>query len=389
MILFITRSLDKRNGLDIATIDILTSLLCIDEPLTVITTKKIKIPNKINSFNLTKLKWIIIPNLILNHPKTKLINFLKEYLRKIIIKLNGISKLNPNLIIVNEFVGHLFWEDINVDLSGKKIFLINSSPNFFQPPNPIELKEAINIIGSYSNLVSVSKNCLISWKKLFNSKNQKTFSIPNCCQEEKTEKLLKTEKNFFKKKLNITDKKFNIVCIASIQPRKNQNFLIECFPDLIKIKPNIKLRLIGPIAPFTKDWASSLLNKIGRCYTSDQIEYLGVKDNPLEYIYCSNLLILPSISEAMPITILEAMALKTPIIASNVDGIPELIEDKKEGLLFSPYNKVKFIELFKFIVENPQNLNRYAENAYKKYWSTFCKNNQIKLFSKYINDMIN
>jgi len=385
MIIFVSFSLDGKNGLDIASKNLLSSIYKNYKELTVITTRKIKLSTE---DDLNQLKWIIIPKLLLNNSKIELINIIKKYLIKILMIFQGLNSHKPELIFVNELLGHSLIGKINIYLKGEKILLLNSSPNFFQPPHPWCLKKAINIIGSYKNLISVSKNSLNSWLDLINNKERKTFIIHNCCNEEQTVKLLQLNKNALYKKLCLNKEKYNIICVASIQPRKNQNFLIECMPEMLEINPNIKLHFIGHTAAFSQDWSSSLFDTIRNDFRVDQIEYLGVKDNILEYIYCSDLLILPSLSEALPVTILEAMALKTPVIASNVDGITELIEHKTDGLLFNPYNKEEFIQLFKYLVKNPENMKIYAQNAYKKYWLHFSKQNQIQQCSEYINSII-
>ncbi len=55
----------------------------------------------------------------------------------------------------------------------------------------------------------------------------------------------------------------------------------------------------------------------------------------MDLLHAADVLAFPSRAEAMPRTILEAMVMKKPIVASDVDGIPELIEDGKTGLLFA------------------------------------------------------
>jgi glycosyltransferase involved in cell wall biosynthesis len=50
----------------------------------------------------------------------------------------------------------------------------------------------------------------------------------------------------------------------------------------------------------------------------------------------SDVLVLPSLIEGLPIVLMEAMALGVPVVASRVAGVPELVEDEKEGLLFTP-----------------------------------------------------
>ena len=76
----------------------------------------------------------------------------------------------------------------------------------------------------------------------------------------------------------------------------------------------------------------------------EKVEYIHHQPNAIEYIYAADVLLQPSRSEALPRTILEAMALKTPIIASDVDGIPELVEDGMSAILFPLSDLDKMIQ---------------------------------------------
>jgi glycosyltransferase involved in cell wall biosynthesis len=64
---------------------------------------------------------------------------------------------------------------------------------------------------------------------------------------------------------------------------------------------------------------------------------LGERDT-LKEIAEADILVLPSFMEGLPIVLMEAMAMGTAVVASRVAGIPELVEDGKSGLLFTPSN---------------------------------------------------
>ncbi|MCB9094319.1 MAG: glycosyltransferase family 4 protein [Halobacteriovoraceae bacterium] len=83
----------------------------------------------------------------------------------------------------------------------------------------------------------------------------------------------------------------------------------------------------------------------------------------LAFMKKCSLLVLPSESEGRPNVVLEAMANKLPVLASDLPGIAEVITHKMSGLLFSPEDTVKFEELLRFSIENPTEIKQYAENA--------------------------
>ncbi len=105
------------------------------------------------------------------------------------------------------------------------------------------------------------------------------------------------------------------------------------------------------------------------------IHYLGFqnKEKTLSLIRCSDILIQPSLNEGISSTVLEAMASETSIIASNVGGNKELIENDKNGILVDVSNTKKFTEEILNLLENKERqktLQKKAATDVKNYdWS--------------------
>ena len=66
------------------------------------------------------------------------------------------------------------------------------------------------------------------------------------------------------------------------------------------------------------------------------IRFLGFRQDVTDLLAASDLFVLPSLSEGLPLSILEAMSQGLPIVASNVGGIPELVENGRQGVLVPP-----------------------------------------------------
>ncbi|NLI56859.1 glycosyltransferase family 4 protein, partial [bacterium] len=67
---------------------------------------------------------------------------------------------------------------------------------------------------------------------------------------------------------------------------------------------------------------------------------IGEINNSLvpEYLIESDIFVLPSLSEGFPVVVLEAMASGLPVVATNVGGLPEIIQENKNGFLVEPQN---------------------------------------------------
>ena len=80
----------------------------------------------------------------------------------------------------------------------------------------------------------------------------------------------------------------------------------------------------------------------------------------------SDLLVLPSHFEARPTVIYEAMAAKTPVLASNVGGIPEMIVDDETGALVPPHDPERLREMLDYLLDDPERLREMGAAGHQR-----------------------
>jgi Glycosyltransferase len=129
-----------------------------------------------------------------------------------------------------------------------------------------------------------------------------------------------------------SDKKYRLVCVASISERKGQRVLLEALTQIDKsILSQIELTFVGDgllrneLEEFVKFKA-----------LDENVKFKGVLKDVSGILTSSNIFILPSLDEGFPISILEAMSLKLPIISTNVAGIPEMVKEGYNGYVINP-----------------------------------------------------
>jgi colanic acid/amylovoran biosynthesis glycosyltransferase len=132
---------------------------------------------------------------------------------------------------------------------------------------------------------------------------------------------------------------FTILCVASLEPHKGHTYLIEACAELKRLGVDFRCLLVGE--GDSRQMVEALIKKhdIG-----DRVELLGrqSRDDVIELMHQADVLTLQSImtpsgmSEGIPVSLMEAMACGLPVIASNLRGIPELVEHGHTGLLV-PY----------------------------------------------------
>ncbi|MEZ5500733.1 MAG: glycosyltransferase family 4 protein [Steroidobacteraceae bacterium] len=120
--------------------------------------------------------------------------------------------------------------------------------------------------------------------------------------------------------------KFDLVSIGTLEPRKNQAYLIEIVAQLRRNGRNISLAIIGdgPEMARLQQLAVSL-------NVSDSVRLLGFRKDAVQHLRVSRAYIHSATLENLPLSIIEAMAVGLPIFAPQVGGIPEMLNDGING----------------------------------------------------------
>jgi glycosyltransferase involved in cell wall biosynthesis len=124
--------------------------------------------------------------------------------------------------------------------------------------------------------------------------------------------------------------------MALMRPRKGMEVLLEAMAKLRHGGfPLFRLRAVGPFE--SSDYEASLKRKANDLGVADYIEWTGFRGDVHAELDQMDALILPSLyGEGLPMVVLEAMASGVPVVASDVEGVVEAIEDGVEGLLVPP-----------------------------------------------------
>ena len=121
--------------------------------------------------------------------------------------------------------------------------------------------------------------------------------------------------------------------VARLEPEKGHPTLLESWPAVLRAVPNAVLLIVGEGSRHAEleQLAASLR-------IAHRVVFTGRRDDVPEVTAALDVAVLPSYREAQGLSILEAMALSRPVVASRVGGIPEVIEDGVSGLLVPPHD---------------------------------------------------
>lgn len=155
-----------------------------------------------------------------------------------------------------------------------------------------------------------------------------------------------------------SDAKKEIVFVGWNIPTKGVEELVSAWNNIGKQFPDYCLRLIGPVQEQYKAYLDSLV-KVDNIVIAGELPHEKV----MEIMNSSSVFILPSHTEGFPNVIIEAMALKKPIIATKVGAIPEML-DENRGILIESKSIEQIEEALINCIMNVDGTRKMAQNAY-------------------------
>lgn len=135
---------------------------------------------------------------------------------------------------------------------------------------------------------------------------------------------------FHKQNNLISEKTYDFICVARFCYQKNHLLLLNVFKKYLMLFPQAKLALVGD-----GDLKKQIIEKIAELNIKDSVEIIGHVPDVYPYLWRSKCFVLSSRFEGNPISILEAMSCGLPIIAPSIGGIPDVVKDDINGLLYS------------------------------------------------------
>jgi glycosyltransferase involved in cell wall biosynthesis len=238
-----------------------------------------------------------------------------------------IKKINPDVIHLNSSKISILGSLAAWGLNKKVIYTAHGW--VFLEPLPEILKKfylwAEKLSANYKNKVicvseydrSAARKNLFPMDKIITIQNgidtKHTSTLNN---QEAREKLSSISAN-----LNLATAKTIIGCIANLYPTKNLPALIKAAKQLSQTSPDTIFTIIGE-GPEKKHLQDIIKQK----KLTDKVFLLGSIQNAKKYLPAFNVFVLPSVKEGLPYTLLEAMAMGLPIVATRVGGIFEILE---------------------------------------------------------------
>lgn len=157
-----------------------------------------------------------------------------------------------------------------------------------------------------------------------------------------------------------------VVTVGRLSPEKGHRFIVEAMGKIAERRPDLRLVIIGE-----GQERGRLEAQIRRLGIADRVIMPGFSRTAPYYIRKAAALVNPSLSEGMPNVVLEARALKVPVVATNVGGVEEIIPEGQGGLLVPPSDPGALAAAILRLLRDETRRRDLVENGYEAFRRRF------------------
>ena len=179
-------------------------------------------------------------------------------------------------------------------------------------------------------------------------------SIAFCTKTEEK----KQWRNGICKSFNIPSSDKIIIYVGRLSPEKGVTILLKSFDTLYTQNNNVSCLLVGDGIQ-----RNELERFANESKAKNKIHFAGFRKDVKELVAASDILVLPSLIETFSLTTLQAFAIGTPVIASDVGGNPEQVLDKFNGLLFKSEDSDDLLHKLDYLISNETECEAFAKRA--------------------------
>jgi glycosyltransferase involved in cell wall biosynthesis len=133
------------------------------------------------------------------------------------------------------------------------------------------------------------------------------------------------------------DGKLALVCVSRLFGRKGHVYLFEALAPLLKAGLQARLYLVG-----TGDHEAVLRAKLKELGIENNVEFLGWRDDVLPIIGAADIIVHPSLEDALSQSLIESVMLGKPVVASDISGVRDTLDDGKYGKIVRPADSEAF-----------------------------------------------
>lgn len=236
-------------------------------------------------------------------------------------------------------------------LGGPSYSFTVHGPEEFDKPNQLGLRQKIRHAAFVVAITSYARSQLFRWSDY---RDWNKIKVVHCG----------LEKTFYDVPARPSPAQRRLVCVGRLCEQKGQLLLIDAFAELAKKGLSVELVLAGD-----GEMRAEIEASIRRHQLHSRVRITGwiSSDQVRDEILQASALILPSFAEGLPVVIMEALALRRPVLTTYVAGVPELIRHGESGWLFPAGDVAAISNAVSEFLSTPQlKLEEMAETGFAR-----------------------
>lgn len=185
----------------------------------------------------------------------------------------------------------------------------------------------------------------------------------------------------FKKKYNLNSMDTIVGTVGRISKEKGHKYLLESAKIVIQDLPAVKFLIVGEGE--TKIELERYTEELG---ITGSVIFTGYHEDLSEALAAMDLFVIPSLTESLPLSVLEAMAAGKPVVSTDVGGIPEVVIHEETGLLVGPKKSMEMANAIIFMLKNNDFMFNMAKNGKQLVYDEFSNQSFVeKIENLYFN----
>ncbi len=256
--------------------------------------------------------------------------------------------------------------------------LVGTNHNWLRSSLSLRFYEFLDgiILNAFDKVVAVSNDVASETGRAILFKKNKITNISNGIDIDKY--LVKSGNgNKIRAEFKIKPSTKIVVSAGRLSSQKGFDYLIEAMKKVFTVAADTVLLIAGE-GPFNKN----LTEMARKLDIEHKIIFVGNRTDMIDIYAAMDLFVLASLREGIPLVVLEAMAMKKPVIATRVGGVPTVIESGQNGILVEPKNSSTLSEAIIRILKDADLAKDLAENGRKTVEESFSAEKMAQKYKK-------
>jgi len=182
------------------------------------------------------------------------------------------------------------------------------------------------------------------------------------------------------------DPKCTIVgTVGRLSEEKGHTHLLHGAQKVLRTYPDVVFLIVGD-GPLRQDLQDKAL-QVGRGGSDNPFLFTGFRDDMEEIYSLLDIFVLPSLTEGLPMVLLEAMAAQKPVVATRVGAVPRVVQDGHSGLLILPGDVESLAEAIMDLLKDSQRAQHLAQKGYERVRDHFSAKRMAEKYIKVYEDV--